>query len=473
MLICNNCKAECADNMQFCNNCGHKLGEEKIEEKEVETRAAIAPKKKKKKGLIALIALIIILIAAHFTIKTIIDPEKQIAKMNEDFQSKDAKHFLKNFEIEKGTYTDPEGYYAYIQNETWSSVREKLLNNVRKFKQKDMFDPVVDMNGNDMIRIVEKPFLGGLYKKATFEIVPIRVEIESEYNDIQFTHGKKTIDLNDESATTFGQFLPGNYEWSLVQKSDYGSLKKEGKMYISEDANNNKYTYELDYTPTETEVQSNNMEATLFVNGVSTKKTIDELNPLGPIPFDGSAKIHAEVLVNGKTEKSNEAVVNGDRTVLNFKYIDDQIAADEKSEELDNLVMNHESKIDDFYLRFRQAHESDVNNRRYDATSYYVVAGTELEKIYKGYFKDFKKGDEISNHSNYMSNLKAINDHTFTFSTEENYTFFSHENETIEYFFKKQYTIVTSADSYKISKIDSEKVNEKRYKTEEDDYDYD
>ena len=76
MLICNNCKAECADNMQFCNNCGHKLGDEVIKEREVETRTAITPKKKKKKGLIALIALIIILIAAHFTIKTLIDPEK-------------------------------------------------------------------------------------------------------------------------------------------------------------------------------------------------------------------------------------------------------------------------------------------------------------------------------------------------------------------------------------------------------------
>ncbi|GEK31699.1 hypothetical protein KZO01_20080 [Kurthia zopfii] len=158
---------------------------------------------------------------------------------------------------------------------------------------------------------------------------------------------------------------------------------------------------------------------------------------------------------------------------MNFKYIEDQIAADEKFEALDNLVMNNESKIDDFYQRFRQAHASDVNNHRYDAVSYYVVPGTELEKTYKGYFKDFKDGDEISNHSNYMSNLKAVNDTTYTFSTEENYTFFSHENETVEYFFKKQYTIVTSGDSYKVSKIDSEKINEKRYKTEEDDYDYD
>ncbi|MBO2537702.1 zinc-ribbon domain-containing protein [Rummeliibacillus suwonensis] len=87
----------------------------------------------------------------------------------------------------------------------------------------------------------------------------------------------------------------------------------------------------------------------------------------------------------------------------------------------------------------------------------------DFEKEDKSYFPKFVDDDEISNHTNDISNLVAINDTTFKFDTNEQYTFYSHEGPTIDYDYKKTYTIQSSSDSYIIKTIESEKISEEEY----------
>ncbi|WP_425328611.1 TcaA NTF2-like domain-containing protein [Rummeliibacillus suwonensis] len=56
-----------------------------------------------------------------------------------------------------------------------------------------------------------------------------------------------------------------------------------------------------------------------------------------------------------------------------------------------------------------------------------------------------------------------MNDTTFKFDTNEQYTFYSHEDPTIDYDYKKTYTIQSSSDSYIIKTIESEKISEEEY----------
>lgn len=485
MSICKNCGTASEDGQLFCQKCGHALTEDEnpkhAPDEDVKKEVVTSPttnevsqsrwqkqkmSKKNKLTLLSSIVIIILLLAGHLTMKSITDPTKIITAMHEDFEKEDTKAFLGHFDYDKKVHTDAKGFYDYIDEQSWPHIRSQLLANIKSLKENGLADPIYDEDGNKLIKISSKPVLGGLYHKVSFKLVPIHVTVASEYDHVEFTSTDKTIELTSDEDTYLGDYLPGTYKWSAILKSEYGNLPFDGKMHMT-DAEDNKQTFKPEIEPDYVTVHSNNEDAIVYINGKSTKKSIYNIDSIGPVPLDGSVTLQAIVTDDGKTYKTDKVKVKETDITLDFKYIEDQITKAEQEEKLADLADEQYDDIEDFYTRFREAYESDVNNHVYDATSYYIASNSKLEKDYKSYFPKFVDDDEISNHTNELNNLVAINNTTFKFDTNESYTFYSHEGPTIDYNYKKTYTIQTSKGSYVIINIDSEKISEE----ENDDYD--
>lgn len=489
MKFCTNCGTENTAGNRVCTNCGQAFQMENtipppsnnpsqsaektaLEQSDSsipsrQQQHAKKPSKKKKFGLLALLGLIILCVATHFIIKSMINPTKTIQAMDADFQDENEKAFLNHFNYDKKTNVDEKGFYDYIEDQSWTSIRADLLAQTEQFEKTGLVDPITDENGNKIIKIEKTPYLGGLYDKISFSIIPVKVAVTSDYNKVQFTTEDITIDVNKSDEADVGEFLPGKYKWKAVLQSDYGNMKFDGSFDTAENTDNNDFTYDLPIEPTFVSFTSNNSDATVYLNNKSTAKTIYDEEAFGPLPLDGSVTAHAVVMDGGKEQKTKKVKIDSNEMALDFQYIKDQETVAEKQNALDELVYEHRYDLESFYSDFRSAYESDFNLHAYNAVPSYIVAGTELETKYKDFFPKFVEDDEVSNHTNIVTNIKAIDDNTFQLDTEEDYTFYSHEDITIDYSYKKKYTIITSGDGYLIKAIDDTKISEDK---RDDDY---
>lgn len=492
MIFCSNCgKKNTEETRRFCKECGQPFEKtalmdsninveketptpqetlnEKSEIKENLTASepTYSPPKlhstKKKWGIIGLALIAILLLIGHFTMKSMLDPKKVIAAMDNDFQKENAEAFLKNFSFDKNTKTDAKGFYNYIEEQSWSTIRTQLLDNAAALQKGNLIDPITTQDNNKLIKITRESVLGGLYHKISFQLVPTHVEVDSTYSNLQFTTEKETTDLQKEKETFIGEFLPGTYKWSAILKSEYGQIPFDGTMKIGDYTEDNKETYALEIEPDFTTIYSNNEDATLFINGKSTGESIYNFGKIGPLPLDGSVTVQAKVTDGAENYETKKVKVKESDITLDFKYISDQQSIAEREEQLSYLVSNHYYSLESFYADYRSAYESDVNNHMYNATANFVVADTALDKEYQGYFDKFVEDGSINTHTNIILDITAVDDNTFKLKTSEDYSFYSHKNIGIDYSFKKTYTIVIFGDSYLIDSVEKKKISQKEY----------
>ncbi|WP_010302286.1 TcaA 3rd/4th domain-containing protein [Kurthia senegalensis] len=474
MKHCTNCGKEIKDDLSFCPNCGQKTKRtvDKVSSEEASLLAKTAPttehpqstlqaskpSSKKKKGLwITLIAVVALLAIAHFTIKAMIDPSKKIVAMHEAYQKEDAKAFLNEFTLEKDTHADADSFLSYMQGQDWSSVRQAMQENLVVLDKTDMADPITTED-DELIRLVKKDILGGLYHTVDFELIPIKQSVyNDDFDNIEFTTDGVTEKLEKEKATELGKFLPGDYKWSAVLTTEFGKLPFDGTMLVGGEADK---AFELELNPNYATISSNNPDAILYVNGQSTEKTIYDENTIGPLPLDGSVKVQAIVKDGGKTYKTKEVKVQKSDIRLDFEYIAEQEQAAARASELSDIAYENESEVIDFYQSYRKAYESDLNNHVYDATSYYLQSGSKAEKELQAFFPQYVDGDEISNHTNNVASFKAIDTNTFQLISNEDYTFYSHEGPRHDYEYRRTYTIVKNGSNYVITNIAKQKISE-------------
>lgn len=455
------------ENQDYLENTTKKSNEEMDSKQKTEGQQEIVKqkersnKKMKKWPIYAAIALLVVLISAHLLIKSYIDPIKAVTVMDEDFQKENKEAFLNHFDYSSKIHADATSFYDFVEEQSWSEVRTNLLVNVEKISNDELVDPVTDKEGNKLIKLIKEPFLGGIYTKVSFEIVPTQVKVFTDFEQVDFTFENEKIPLGKENSVFVGEFLPGEFEWEAILKAELGNIPFDGKMAVGRNANNNEETLKLEIEPNYSVITTNNMASKILVNKKVVESNFYGEATIGPLPLDGSVVVHAEVTDDGKKYKTDSVKVKEEKVNLNFKYLIDKEMQKATENELQDVKDENYSSIQTFYQDFRKAYESDVNSHSYDAVPSYVESGTALDKDYAGYFKTFKKNDEINNHTNYLLDLEVIDKNTFKFNTEEEYTFYSHKDKTVEYSFKKTYTIVTSGDSYKIKSIESKKVSQK------------
>lgn len=468
MKFCTNCgKATNDENELFCTNCGYVFkSEDQKEQKTLNSTEEISKQsvpnnqkmsKKKKFGLITILSLFILLLIGHFTIKTMISPEKMIKAMNDDFTAEKPKDFLKHFDYDQKINADAEGYYDYIDDQNWSTIRDQLLTQTQTLEEGGFVDPITDSNNNNMIKIVEKPFLAGLYKKLSFEIVPINllVAIEFENNNdtvddysATFKKDNDSIDLITDEWTSVGSYLPGSYEWDTEIQNQFGDLPFSGSMLLGENINDNEEKLTLVLDAKFLTIETNNTDATLFINGKSTDTKIYDKNEIGPLELDGSVTVQAKVTDEGKEYKTKSVKATKNIIQLNFDYIENQ----ERQEELNELVSSNEYSLENLFLSYRQAHEDTLNSGSNSYIGDYI-ASSKLA----GDFVKLAKADPLlkeNNHTNNILSITAIDENNFSLLSEEKYTFYFDDFRIEEWKLSRVYSIEYIDGSFKITKAE-------------------
>nr|WP_159433178.1 hypothetical protein [Bacillus massilionigeriensis] len=308
----------------------------------------------KKSKIIALI--VVILAAAGFTgykvLSSMYEPTKIVEKFEKAIDKDDAKGLANllnsgqdNMEVTEG---DAKSLLAYLEDNP--DLLDETKDNLHKEAQAFTNDKIIDAESHDYFNLVALPKKWGIIKQYGISFKSIYLKITSNQPDTSVTiDGKEQEKLKENDEKTFGPFLPIEHVVKGLIKAEYTSVTDEVEVNPF-DYENSKIAVELNLTGEEIYLWSNYDDAVVFINGKTTAKSVRELATLGPVPVDGSMKIHAEKKISGKLLKSEEVSISEGNKEYEL-YIDDSViqaealAAEEAKQEVESAVYDHYSYI--------------------------------------------------------------------------------------------------------------------------------
>ncbi|WP_142675599.1 TcaA NTF2-like domain-containing protein [Rossellomorea aquimaris] len=218
---------------------------------------------------------------------------------------------------------------------------------------------------------------------------------------------------------------------------------KSGQSDYTLKFNGNTYAIDTDFP-----------EAVLFVNGKSTKKTLQELEYLGPFPEDKEVTLFAELSQpDGKAIKS-EQVTQDQGSWGSLSFIFEENEANLSTELVAESSLSNED-VNQYILDFRESYEQALNTRDYSLIASYLLSGSLAEEELIEYIGDLQDKDYSYNFKeNTIMNTQETEEGTFEITTFEKFIFTNHLKEQTTYDREKIYTIIKEGSSYKIEKID-------------------
>ena len=327
MWYCTNCGHENEEEIRFCVNCGKSADPEAETHSETGTHVAVQKKpmpKKQKYAIIAGAALIGILLIAYVITASFLDPMKQIEAMDSAVKQGDHEAFMDEFKVPDKTIYDTEEFFKYIDSNGWGTIRDNLVAEINGLENDEFLDPVLDNSGTELINIIQKDLLFGLFQKVEFELVPIEVYVEAPFKGMEITIHEHTVTTDKEGSQSLGQYLPGVYEWSYAYQGEWAALKNGGELQI-ESYGSNQMEADLDWDMASLDLSSEIDEAIVYVDGTSTEKTVSELETIYPLPNDETIEVYAIAKDEaGKELKSNIVTSDSGYAYFTFESMQEQ-----------------------------------------------------------------------------------------------------------------------------------------------------
>jgi len=303
----------------FCPECG-----EVVNPSKTATTESAPPVQKKVMGLKAkvitatVVALGAIAFGGFYIVdKKVMSPTAISDTFIEAVQHKDiktVKKFVNEGQIElKASDKQVEQFVKYVHD------NPKMLTEMSKGLKKDadVYENRVQMTTGDEatsshVQIESNGKKWVLFDYYTIRVQPAYVEVTSnlEKADVYIDNQKVDTIKNADESQTVGPFLPGEHEMKLSTKGDYGTV--EMKQTIESTDGDEVTSADFDWGNHYVSLYSDYFDGTVFVNGKSTGKTVEELGYIGPINLDGSVKIHAERKFGSKTKKTPAITLEDD-----------------------------------------------------------------------------------------------------------------------------------------------------------------
>lgn len=496
MRHCTNCGKKRDDNEVFCGDCGFRYeiedqsplnesnqdNQQKLEKEEPvnnssplskkeevnnspssnspNTRGKKKMSKKKKFGLISIFALLALLVLTHLSIKSYLDPEKTVQAMDDDFNKSDAEAFLSHFDYDDELKADAESFYTFMLENGWAGtqgISEMTHTTVEDLKEGKSVAPIRAGHETYIIKVIQKPFLGGLYNKTSFELIPTtlyaQIDLGSDNisNDFEVTYKNdgKVIRSNNKEPALLGKFLPGQYDWDINIKNDFESFDFKEKMKVFPEDDDNNQHIEINHGIDILEIDSNYSDAIVWINNKSTKKTVEELSTIGPVKLDGSMTIQAKTTVAKKKYQTKNIKVTSSYINLDFDIDVNSSIAEEIEDDADDRANKFE--IGALYDNYRTAHEDTLNNNSNTYVQSYI-ASNQIEKD----FSTLAKSDPLlkeKNHTNDIISLTRNSDDDYTLLANEQYTFYFETYRIEEWKLEREYEIKRVDGEFKITKV--------------------
>lgn len=185
----------------------------------------------------------------------------------------------------------------------------------------------------------------------------------------------------DNYSEKFGPLIPGIYDIRAKIKGPFGEIESSDKFSLI--SKNSKV--DIPVKAVNVSVEGNYTDSKVFINGEDTGKTIDQFKNIGPMPSDGSLKIHVEKNFPWSVVKSEE------KAVEHLSYL--RFDLNPMTEE---LRKNLEVSYNEFYKNFFEAlNKEDIN----------LITGC-TEKVKKSLYVRYNKKSLIISNSYNLEDLK-------------------------------------------------------------------
>lgn len=435
---------ECGSNIkkeeQFCPSCGVKYNEiEQKSEEHIYMTPSISKRKitrGKKITLYVSIFLIIFVITCHLVIKSMVEPEKTILPIYNSLMNENEGSFFKHVAIADTVEYDGESYMSYIA----AQDMEQLLASLKEASSEVLDDGLTRIiqheNGSDLFRIIEKKFLL-FYPRIEIQAIHTNVNLETDIKESTLTFNKMEYKL-DGNPLQLGSYLPGTYVVRGTANNSVTPNSAEWKMdIITSEKINTLFLMNKDLMIS---LNGEQPDSIVYVNGVSTQKTIKELKQIGPIFGDTELLLTAKKETpTGELAKSyEEAAVKGDS--VHFTFPAEYSFVIKSPEQLAEEEFNRDD-LEEFFLGFRNFYEASLNNKDFTFVQQYLEPDTEAYIETEEFIGD--TGDEYYNYNFILNEVTSIElsvEEANVFTYEE-FEFTNHLNEIILYEREKQYDI--------------------------------
>jgi serine/threonine protein kinase len=177
------------------------------------------------------------------------------------------------------------------------------------------------------------PFLLKKGPKKLFFIETYKVEVQPQFLTIQSNKENSTFLIKDKEisridtdlSSNIGPLMPGLYDIEGVWETEFASLKEVKTAELFKVADQQE-VLSYEFTEISINIDSNIQEAKLFVNNKDSGKTIQNVNPFGPILTDGTMKVYAEYSYPWGTVRSEEiSIVSQDSLQLTLNPLTDTL----------------------------------------------------------------------------------------------------------------------------------------------------
>ncbi|MYL20770.1 hypothetical protein GLW04_12785 [Halobacillus litoralis] len=451
--------------MEVCKHCGHEMGGEETFCTEcgapkdapltrAEAKAPKAPMPRKKKiTLISIGAVLVILLTAHLILSSMLDPTTKIRAMDRAVTNNDAGAFVSELSLDEKAWLNEKEYLQYMKENDWETIREQMLDAV---SGQQRFDTIIrDEYGSPLLSVKKTAVIPGMYKTYEIEAVPTEIRFLTNMDDASFTVGEEKITVENAAEDEVNaKAYPGVYKVEGEASNVYGKFKDTWEYQVL--AEESDYYMELYFAGTTYDVDTNQPEAILFVNGKSTKKSLDELGVIGPVPDGNKLVLHAEW-----TNDKKEVVKSGQIRTYDGDYWGElSFYFEEELEEPEESVFEYVPESDDseaaeaHVLDFREVYEEALNAEDFSMIAPFLEDGSQASAEFKDYLDGISgKGFTYAFTENNIVKSTAYGVDGYVVTTDEAFIFTDSEGEKTHYERTKDYTVIKDGDSWKIEEV--------------------
>ncbi|UOQ94489.1 hypothetical protein MUO14_05920 [Halobacillus shinanisalinarum] len=460
LSYCKQCGNSLAEGEQYCTSCGTKQTgtTKKTETNSKKVTTSEKTMSKRSRVLIGIfVGVVILLFGAHFALSSFLDPIKQIKAMDRAVSEQNSDTFLDYVTIDEEALMNSEEYVSSLANADWEAMREQFMVHLEDGVG-DFDQTVTDSHGHERFIVKKNDIALGLYTTYEIEALPFHVSITSNYDHSAFAIEDINIKVEkaNEPSKPFKAY-PGTYEVTGTMTNAFGEITMAEEITVTSQESQTQLNFpESNAWPT-----SDVDGATLFVNGESTKKTVEEFEALGPFPKGKEVSMHAEWKTpDGETIKSEPITEDGD-DFGNYHFAFELPVMKEEGKEA--VKTGEEFTVDaagEFVLGFRDAYEFSLNERDYSYIEEYLLDGSDADIGLSEYIGDLKDEDYTYDFTeNFITGAEQVKKGLFKVFTNEKFLFTNHLGDQIDYEREKIYTVVTHEKGYQIKKIDINETN--------------
>jgi len=468
MKFCTECGNEVKEEQTFCTSCGNNLKNEstnktqpvkainlnkesKLAQETNSTEESITPSiklTKKSKIVIAVVIVFIVAIVAIIQVGNYLsDPKKLETRFQNDVVTNNTSDLASILYCNDSRLTVDSKSIAplldYFKNNPsyYDEVIQNLNNDVPS--PKDISKLNIASSNTLTLTNVGKKFL--VFPNYKINIKPSFLNITTTVKDVTFSLNDTQIGKSDTDKFTkeFGPYIPGTYSILANYKGKYVTLSKPypinlvdttggiAKISVFDDMNYINIT--SDYP-----------DAEIFVNGKDANVKVKDATNFGPV--DGSSKIYATNVIDGKKLRSEEYSATS-AADINISFQDSINAINDAQAQLSEV----QSQLDTLLINYASALTDAINTNNFSLIDPYLTYGSELYKQQKSAVPNsYVEGNMESYLSANVTNYNISDDsQSGSIATSETYNFLTKDgvssNKTYNHVYRFQYNTATSS----------------------------